>query len=116
MSTFVCGHGRTVNEGGPVLPECEADVAALVVPEDGKERANALRKLIEAPLCVAFDTIHGKTVEFVGRDVWTHEFARPEGLYREAETQEHPVDLEAHVVGSLDQMMGNKPVVVVKPE
>lgn len=116
MSKFICGHGRTVPEGGPCLPECEADVRNLVVPANGEQREVALRKLISAPLCVPFDVIHEKTIEFVGRDVWTHEFARPEALYEEARTQKHPVDLEAHVIGSLDQMMGNKPVVVVRPE
>lgn len=113
--TFICGHGRTVPEGGPVLPECEADVQDIVVPEDGEEREATLRKLLDAPLCTSFGVVHEKTEALVGRPVWTHEFARPDGLYREARSQEHPVDLEAHVIGSMDQMMGSKPVIVVKP-
>lgn len=116
MTTFVCGHGRTVDEGSKGLPECADDVAALVAPADGEQREQMLRTLIEAPICVPFPLIHEKTVELVGRDVWTHEFARPENLYREARTQQHPVDIEAHVVGSLDQLMGDKPVIVVRPD
>ncbi len=113
--TFICGHGRTVPVGGPVLPECEADVQNLVVPDDGVEREAALRKLLDAPLCVSFGSIHERTEALVGRPVWTHEFARPDGLYREARSQEHPADLEAHVIGSLDQLAGNKPVIIARP-
>lgn len=116
MGTFVCGHGRTVDEGSKGLSECADDVRNLAVPDDGEERAATLRLLIEAPVCVPFTLIHEKTAELVGRDVWTHEFARPEHLYREAASQQHPADLEAHVIGSLDQLMGDKPVIVVRPE
>lgn len=114
--TFVCGHGRTVPEGSKGLPECADDVAALTVPEDGEQREATLRQLLGAPLCVSFSLIHEKAEALVGRPVWTHEFAAPEGLYAEARTQRHPVDLEAHVIGSMDQMMGNKPIVVVRPD
>lgn len=116
MSMFVCDHGRTVETGGKGLPECEADVRGLAVPGDGEERATVLRALLDAPLCVPFGVIHERTEALVGRPVWTHEFARPDGLYREAASQEHPADLEAHVIGSLDQLAGNKPVIVARPE
>jgi hypothetical protein len=118
--TFVCGHGRTFEVATQNIdPECEADTRALLAVAKtgtGEERERALRDLLEAPVCVKFDLIHEVTVALVGRDVWTHEFARPKNLYREALTQEHPADLEAHVIGSLDQLMGSKPVVVVRPD
>jgi len=118
--TFICGHGREIVVAtNNIDPGCEADVRALLdvaKTGTGDDRAHVLRELLEAPVCVKFDLIHEVTVALVGRDVWTHEFARPENLYREARTQEHPADLEAHVIGSLDQMMGDKPVVVVRPD
>lgn len=109
--TFICGHGRRV--GDTPLPECVADVQGLSIPS-GPERGETLRRLIDAPLCVPFSVVHEKVEALVGRPVWTHEFARPENLYREAATQEHPVDLEAHVIGSLDQLAGDKPVIIVR--
>ena len=113
--TFTCGHGRIVTTDSKGLPECAEDVAALQVPANGQERAATLKALLDAPLCVPFSLVHEKAEALVGRPVWTHEFAAPENLYREAASQEHPVDLEAHVIGSLDQMVGNKPVIVVRP-
>lgn len=113
--TFVCGHGRNVETGSKGLPECADDVRAILTDGTGPQREAELRRLLDAPLCVPFGLIHEKTEALVGRPVWTHEFARPEGLYEEARTQRHPVDLEAHVIGSLDQLAGDKPVIVVRP-
>lgn len=116
--TFVCGHGRTVEMGGKGLPECAEDVRNLTVPDDGEQRAAVLRSLLEEPVCVPFALIHERTEALVGRPVWTHEMASSlvENLYREARTGEHPADLEAHVIGSLDQAAGGKPVTIVRAE
>lgn len=116
--TFVCGHGRTIETGTKEpLAECDADIRALVKDEmTGDERADALHWLMSVPCCTRFGTIHEVAEKLVGRPVWTHEFATAERLVEEARTQQHPVDLEAHVIGSLDQLAGNKPVMVVRPE
>lgn len=112
--SFVCSHGRTVEQ--TPLPECEQDVRALLQATTGEEREAGLRHLLHDPLCVQVSVVHEVIEGLVGRPVWTHEMARPEGLYREARTHEHPVDLEAHVIGSLDQLAGDKPVIVVRDQ
>lgn len=116
--TFTCGHGRTIETGTSEPPaECDADVRALWREGmTGDERAEALDSLMSAPLCTKFGTVHEITEKLVGRPVWTHEFATAERLVEEARAQEHPADLEAHVIGSLDQLAGTKPVLVVRPD
>lgn len=116
LETFVCSHERTVEAGSHGLPECEADVRALMYATTGEEREAGLRFLLEGALCTKFTVLHEVAEHLIGRPVWTHEFARPENLYREARTQDHPADLEAHVIGSLDQLAGDKPVLIVRPE
>lgn len=117
--TFTCQHGRTHVERGDFHPDCEADVRALLpLIETMEDRGAALKQLVDAPLCVRFDTLHEVAEKLVGRPVWTHEFATGQfaNLVAEATSQKHPADLEAHVIGSLDQAAGNKPVMVVRPE
>lgn len=117
--TFVCQHGRTHVERGEFNPHCEADVRAILATVDTlDDRGAALRALVDAPLCVKFPTLHEVTEALVGRSVWTHEFASSQfdRLCEEATSQNHPASLEAHVIGSLDQLAGNKPVMIVRPE
>lgn len=96
---------------------CAADLATRPDADTltGEERAAELRHLLEHPMTVPFPAIHERTAALVGRDVWTHEFAAPDRLYAEAESQKHPSDLNAFALHSLEQLAGEKPVVVVPP-
>lgn len=80
----------------------------------GDERASEVTQHLCSPMFVPLDVIHQRIEALVGRPVWTHEMARAEALAEEARTWQHPVDLEAHVIGSLDQMAGNKPVLIFR--
>lgn len=80
----------------------------------GDERADEVTQHLCSPMLVPMDLIHQRIEALVGRPVWTHEMARAEHLAEEARTWQHPVDLEAHVIGSLDQMAGNKPVLIFR--
>jgi hypothetical protein len=98
-------------------PECEANLANRPEPAamTGDERAAELLDDLMGENCYLFDNIHKRVEALVGRPVWTHEMAAADNLAKEARTWQHPVDLEAHVIGSLDQLMGDKPVVIVRP-
>lgn len=115
---FVCGHNRTHVAGTKDYNEdCQRDLRTDAAnATTGSDREILLRVLLNDPLCVPFSLLHEIAEKLVGRPVWTHEFARPEHLFAEARTHEHPPDLEAHVIGSLDQIAGTKPVLIVRPE
>jgi hypothetical protein len=105
--------------GSPLPPACPECLALMEVDPDtmtGEERAAELEAFGEI-LTVEFDKFHRRVEQLVGRPVWTHEMATTlwPTLVEEARTQRHPADLEAHVIGSLDQVAGNKPVIVAKP-
>lgn len=101
----------------PACPKCLDTMARPVETMTLDERADEIQHWIDVRvLTVDFSTFHKRHEELVGRPVWTHEFATPENLVREARSGEHPADLEAHVIGSLDQLAGNKPVLIVKPD
>lgn len=105
--------------GSPLPPACEQCREVMTRPVEtmtDEERAAELQHWMDIVLTVNFSDFHKRAEELVGRPVWTHEFARPELLVREARTASHPVDLEAHVVGLMDQLAGNKPVMVVRPD
>ena len=67
-------------------------------------------------LTVEFSKWHKRIEELVGRPVWTHELGTQgcEWLLEEVRSGKNPDDLEAHVIGSLDQIAGNKPVIVAR--
>lgn len=98
---------------------CPAHLAEMEQAPDpvvmtGDERAEEVTKHLCSPMFVPMDLIHQRIEALVGRPVWTHEMARAEHLAEEARTWQHPVDLEAHVIGSLDQMAGNRPVIIAR--
>lgn len=101
----------------PACPGCGERMARPVETMTGDERADELQHWGDTVMTVDFDKLHKRIEELVGRPVWTHELGSQTWphLIREARTQEHPVDLEAHVIGSLDQVAGTKPVIVVRP-
>lgn len=82
----------------------------------GDDRAAELEHWSETVLTVEFDLLHRRIEELVGRPVWTHEMGTEmwPSLVAEARTQNHPIDLEANVIGSLDQVAGTRPVIVVR--
>jgi hypothetical protein len=105
-------HGRPFG-----CPPCTAEAEDGPEPATmtGDDRAAELARWLHEPMTVAFDVIHQRVEKLVGRPVWTHEFAT-DHIVEEARSWAHPVDLEAHVIGSLDQLAGSKPVIVVRPE
>lgn len=119
-------HGENVAKVSPAEAErlgvpfgcqgCTAELTAGCNPETmtGDERAAEVERWLCGPLMTAFDLVHERIEAVVGRPVWTHEMAAAERLVEEARSQQHPVDLEAHVIGSLDQMAGNKPVIIAR--
>lgn len=106
--------------GSPLPPSCPACVERMqrsVESMTGDERAAELEHWGEQVLTVEFADLHRRIEQLVGRPVWTHELGTVGwvNLVAEARSQQHPVDLEAHVIGSLDQVAGTRPVVVVRP-
>lgn len=98
-------------------PACTAELSGRdPATMTGDERAAELEDWLNRNLTVAFTDLHERIEALVGRPVWTHEIARPDHLIREARSGQHPPDLEAHVIGSLDQLAGNKPVLVVRAD
>lgn len=102
----------------PACPECVAVMQRPVSEMTGDARAAELEHWGSIVLTVEFSDLHKRIEELVGRPVWTHELGtdRFANLLREARTWEHPPDLEAHVIGSLDQIAGNRPVIVARFE
>lgn len=80
------------------------------------ERADELQHWFDIVLTVEFSKLHKRIEQLVGRPVWTHEIstAGTRWLLEEARTGRHPENLAAHVVGSLDQMAGTRPVVIAR--
>lgn len=100
----------------PSCAECEAIIARPVEDMTSDERADELAQWMAMILTVNFSTLHERTEKLVGRPVWTHEFANPEPLITEARTQAHPNDLESYIIHTMDQAMGPKPVIIVRPD
>lgn len=105
--------------GSPLPPSCPPCVERMQRPVDsmtGDERAAELEHWGDTVLTVEFADLHRRIEELVGRPVWTHEMGSQmwPNLVAEARSQEHPADLEAHVIGSLDQVAGTRPVIVAR--
>lgn len=98
-------------------PECLAEMDLGRSPDEmpGDAREAEVLRWLCCPMFVPMDRIHERIEALVGRPVWTHEMVRAERLAEEARTWKHPIDLEAHVIGSLDQMAGSKPVLIYRP-
>lgn len=114
---WLCPHGAALTVRGE-CSGCNDDLDQRPAPEamSGDERAEEVRSLMEEPNAYIFSEVHRRMESLVGRSVWTHEMARSEHLIAEARTWKHPADLEAHVIGSLDQIAGTKPVLIVRPD
>lgn len=100
----------------PACPDCVAIMRRPVTEMTGDERADELQHWFDTVLTVEFTVLHERIEQLVGRPVWTHEMATPlhHNLLAEARSQEHPADLEAHVIGSLDQIAGTRPVIIIR--
>jgi hypothetical protein len=106
--------------GSPLPPSCPGCVQMMQRPVEsmtGDERAAELEHWGYLVLTVEFPTLHKRIEELVGRPVWTHEMGTQlwPNLVAEARSQQHPADLEAHVIGSIDQVAGTRPVIIAKP-
>lgn len=80
----------------------------------GDDRAAEVIRLLNDPLTVAWELVHDRITQLVGRDVWTHEMVNPRVLAEEARDWKHPADLRAHVLGTLRDAVGDKPIIVVE--
>lgn len=69
-------------------------------------------QLYEERLCCPFDIFHKAIETYLGRPVWTHEFADQKALIQEAEgnrTFEGPIQ-------SLQRIAPNKPIIIVSED
>lgn len=100
----------------PACPDCVAIMRRPVESMTGDERAAEMERWSNNVLTVEFPFLHQRIEELVGRPVLTHEMGSRlwPNLVDEARTGMHPVDLEAHVIGSIDQLAGTRPVIVAK--
>ena len=129
IETFECArHGFLIpiltpadakQRGLPVgCPECTAAIesAPRAVEMSGDDRAKEVRRLLTEPSTVAMSLIHERIAALVGRDVWTHELVNPDILAAEARDWQHPRNLEGHLLGTLRDAMGDKPIVIVRTQ
>jgi hypothetical protein len=127
--TFTCAiHGeifpvlseREAEEKGLLAGcvECTGNIAMRPPPSSmtGAERKKEVLDLLSRPLTVAFSLVWHRIDALVGRSTWNHEMAEPERLAQEAETWKHPSDLNAHALHTLEQLAGEKPVIIVDTE
>lgn len=115
MSDYsICPHGEKVAR--EACPQCVAEFEALPAVDtlNADQRGDEIMRLCTEASWAGFERIWKRIDQCVGRGTYTHELARPVLLAREARNQEHPADLEAHLVGLMDQLMGDKPVHVVR--
>lgn len=81
--------------------------------EDKSPQEVAEFQLNENLLCMPFDLFRKAVEEWLGRPVWTHEFASPEELMAEGHGENKPRDMPA-VIGKLHDLVGDKPIIVVE--
>ena len=116
--TFLCIRPSEARERGIAVgcPQCAEELREAQDPArmTGDERADELMRLLSEPATAEFSVIHERVAALVGRDVWTHELAQPGPLVAEARDWQHPGNLAAHLVDGLQDLMGDKPVVVVE--
>lgn len=72
----------------------------------GDERATEFRKWVDRPLTTSTNLLFKRLEALVGRGIWTHEYAHPEGLIEEARTHRHPEDLAAHALATAHEAVG----------
>lgn len=126
--TYTCGrHGETF----PAISDTEAKRRGytdemmgchactnelLAGPDPGRmtgdERATEFRKWVDRPLTTSMNLLFRRLEALVGRGIWTHEYARPEGLIEEARTHRHPENLAVHALESLTEAVGEDTVII----
>lgn len=112
---WTCPHG--VGEPA-VRGDCQLCNTDLALQPDpfamtGDARAAEVSALLNEANMYRFDDLHKRLEELVGRPVWTHEFAQDLALMAEARSWEHPSDLNAHAIASMEALADGKPVIVV---
>lgn len=115
MADWTCPHGIGLGAKRGDCHSCNAELARRRVPSamTGDERYAEVIEMLNEPNSFRVHDIHGRLEALVGRSVWTHEFAQDLALAEEARTLDHPADLGAHVVGSLQALMPDKPIYLV---
>ena len=72
-------------------------------------------QLVADKLCMPFNLFHKAVEEWLERTVWTHEFAYPHELLAEGHGENHKRDFN-DVLDKAQELMGNKPVIVIGEE
>lgn len=72
----------------------------------------AVFQLNEDLLCMPFNVFHKAVEEWLGRPVWTHEFVSPEELITEGHCESYTRNM-GDVIGKAQELMGDKPVIIV---
>lgn len=70
-------------------------------------------QLNEEKLCMPFDTFHKAVEEWLGRPVWTHEFACAWELLAEGHGESKARDI-SDVINKLQELVGDKPIIVLE--
>lgn len=109
---YTCDKHGTETERGSY---CQACMDAFKGRRDAKtmtpeERAAEFEWWGEI-LTIPFSDLHQRITELVGRDVWTHELARPDLLIQEIRAQQ-----PASMADVLDKIPADKRAVVVKAD
>jgi len=81
--------------------------------EDKTAKEIAEFQLVENLLCMPFDVFHKAVEEWLGRPVWTHEFASPEELLAEGHGENHTRSME-DVIKKAQELIGDKPIIIVE--
>lgn len=80
--------------------------------EDKSPQEIAEFQLNESLLCMPFDLFHKAVEEWLGRPVWTHEFACPDELMAEGHG-ENKTRTMSEVLDKAKELMGDKPIIVI---
>ena len=72
-------------------------------------------QLAEDKLCMPFDEFHKAVETWLGRPVWTHEFACPWELMAEGHGENKQRTM-TDVIKKAQDLMGDKPVIIIKPD
>lgn len=70
-------------------------------------------QLVEDKLCMPWARFHEAVEKWLGRPVWTHEFACPHELLAEGHGENKQRTM-TDVIEKAQELMGDKPVIVIK--
>lgn len=110
--TYRCDKHDSTQDVGGYCPSCMEAFQNRRDPKEmtPQERADEFRWWGDI-LTIPFNDFHKRVEELVGRSVWTHEFARPDLLIQEIESQQPATMGEV-----LDKIPGDKPIIILKDD